>query len=349
MANVPGLKKVGAFWHYSIQVNGQRSHGSTKATDLATARMVLEKMRRELLHGQLRVTKQVSMTMNLVFEAWRKAHLGSFSLKHLSSVDCRYQKWVRPQLGFLKIDKVSTSAVLQLRARQLEAGCSGRYANNTLELVRTLSRFAIKLGQISTLPFELKPLRLQKQPRPTLPAFMVATFFREIEAESRNPHIPAILMAMIGLGLRESETLGMRWEWFDSQARTYTVGKAKGKEARVLPVPDWLWFTIFAMPSPVMSDWVFPAEDGAPHRSQFCKKVLRRVCSKLGLGNLTQHRLRATFASLHAEAGTPITEIQGMLGHKSITTTMIYVEQSLDAKRKAQINLSNRLGFVQQD
>jgi integrase len=66
---------------------------------------------------------------------------------------------------------------------------------------------------------------------------------------------------------------------------------------------------------------------------------------ELGLGNVTQHRLRATFASLHAEAGTPVPEIQQMLGHKNIATTMIYVETSLEAKRKAQDNLGKRLGL----
>jgi integrase len=73
---------------------------------------------------------------------------------------------------------------------------------------------------------------------------------------------------------------------------------------------------------------------------------LKRICKRLGLGNVTQHRLRATFATLHAQESTPITEIKGMLGHKSITTTMIYIEQSLESKRKAQDTLSQKLGFV---
>ena len=91
---------------------------------------------------------------------------------------------------------------------------------------------------------------------------------------------------------------------------------------------------------------MFPAVDGKPHRAQFCKKPLQRVCAKLGLGNVTQHRLRATFASLHAEAGSPVPEIQGMLGHKNIQTTMIYIETSLDAKRKSQDALSLKLGLA---
>ncbi|WP_394365850.1 tyrosine-type recombinase/integrase [Mesoterricola sediminis] len=91
---------------------------------------------------------------------------------------------------------------------------------------------------------------------------------------------------------------------------------------------------------------MFPAEDGKPHRPQFCKKVLQRFCGELGLGSVTQHRLRASFASLHAETGTPITEIQGMLGHKNIATTMIYIETSIQAKRTAQETLGRRLGLA---
>ncbi len=151
---------------------------------------------------------------------------------------------------------------------------------------------------------------------------------------------------MVGLGLRQSEALGMRWEWFDAAQRTYCVGLAKGKDARVIPVPSWLWSALHESTSRTLSEWVFPAHDSKPHRPNFLQKPLETIAKKMGLGHLTQHRLRATFASLHAQAGTPITEIQGMLGHKNITTTMIYVETSLDAKRRAQDTLSLRLGFA---
>jgi len=97
---------------------------------------------------------------------------------------------------------------------------------------------------------------------------------------------------MIGLGLRESEALGMRWAWFDVDNKSYTVGKSKNRESRVLPVPNWLWDALHALPK-TLSEWLFPAEDGKPHRAQFCKKPLQRVCAKLGLGNLCPSGWRA--------------------------------------------------------
>ena len=47
-----GLKKVGEFWHYSLSINGQRLHGSTRAKDLPTAKRVLEDRRREAVLNQ---------------------------------------------------------------------------------------------------------------------------------------------------------------------------------------------------------------------------------------------------------------------------------------------------------
>jgi len=346
MATVPGLNKVGPFWHYSIQVNGHRAHGSTKATDLNTARRVMEEKRRELLHDQLNLKKRVPPTLNQVWEAWLRGNENGFSVGYLKSAECRYRLWIKPDLGLRRIDKITTEEVLELRAKQLCAGRAPRYANNTLELLRTLARFAIRMGHIQELPFAVKFLRIQKKPRVTVPLVRLSEFLKVVDQAARNPHVRVILRVMIGLGLREGEVLGMRWEWFDPYQKTYTVGKAKGREARVIPVPEWLWHALFSMPKPGLSEWVFPARDGKPHRSQFCKKVLRRVCEILGLGNITQHRLRATFATMHAEAGTPVTEIQGMLGHKNIQTTMIYVETSLEAKRRAQDALSQKLGLA---
>jgi integrase len=345
MASIPGLKKVGSFWQYSIQVNGQRAHGSTKAMDLTTARRVLEEKRRALLHDQLNLNKKIPPTLNQVWEAWWKAHQTAFSQSYLVSAECRYRLWIKPELGVTRVDRIQTDAVAGVRVRQLEAGRSPRYANNTLELIRTLVRYAIKGGHLERLPFVVKFLRIQKKPRVTVPALSVSAFFAAIDQEARTPHVRVILRVMIGLGMREGEVLGMRWNWMNPENRTYTVGKAKGKEARVLPVPDWLWSVLNAMPKPTMSEWVFPAKDGKPHRSQYCKKVLNRVCKKMGLGNVTQHRLRATFATLHAEAGTPLPAIQGLMGHKNVTTTMLYIEQTLEARRNAQDTLSQRLGL----
>ncbi|WP_243324335.1 tyrosine-type recombinase/integrase [Geothrix sp. SG200] len=344
MASIPGLKKVGPYWHFTLKVNGQRAHGSTRATDLATARKILEEKRRELLEGQHRIVSRMP-TLQELFDSWLIGHKSAFSRGHLVSVECIYRRWIAPRFGSRHLDQITSTEVLKLRESQLANGCSQRYANNTIQVLTTLLNYGIRLQCIKLLPFKVSPLRIQRRPRITIPASRLTEFFDTVDAQTANPHIRALLRVMVGLGLRESEALGMRWEWIDIEARVYTPGKAKGKEARQLPIPNWLLSELQRLPITI-SPWIFPAADGKPHRPQFCKKVLQRVCKAMGFSRITNHRLRATFATLHAEAGTPITAIQDMLGHKNVSTTMIYVETNLLAKRKAQEVLEQRLGLA---
>ncbi len=338
-----GLTKVGDYWHYSLKVNGQRRHGSTRARDIETARQVMEEKRRELILGLARVI--CIPTMKGLVKEWKQAHRSVHTPRHIKNVESYSRNWVLGELGDVRIDHLTTLDVLGVRNRILEAGRSPNTANNILRIIHLLFGYAIEVGYLTHFPYRIKLLRVQRKPRPVLAVGMVKSFLASVDRHTRNPHAPIMVRVMIGLGMREGEVLGMRWEWFDPEQRTYVVGKAKGKEARVLPVPGWLWSAIQDMPNRTLSEWVFPAEDGRPHRPNYCRNVLDTVAEELNLGNLTQHRLRATFATLHAQAGTPITEIQNMLGHKCITTTMIYIETGIEAKRKAQDALSERLGL----
>ena len=100
------------------------------------------------------------------------------------------------------------------------------------------------------------------------------------------------------------------------------------------------------MPKKTLSEWIFPSKQGKPHCPGFLRKPLMTAAKRLGLGNLTAHRLRATFATLHAEAGTPLSDLQSMMGHKDYKTLWGYIEQTLDARRDAQEGLGRHLGLI---
>lgn len=55
--------------------------------------------------------------------------------------------------------------------------------------------------------------------------------------EGERTGIRTAVRLMLGLGLRESETITARWEWLDIGRQTYTPGRTKGREADPLPVP----------------------------------------------------------------------------------------------------------------
>lgn len=339
-----GLARVGKVYHYCFRINGEQFKGSTRATDKATAEKLLAKARQDALLGPQEEPQPIP-TLSKLIEAWLASYERTYSPRHIESVKGFAKRWINPALGDLPVDRIYTQRVLDLRAEMLNQGRSQASANLMLRILKLLMSYAIRLGHIQKRPFSVAPLRIQRKPRPVVPASMVKRFLEEAEKVSNDPQVGVMLAVMIGCGLRASELVGMRWEWFDLERRTYSVGKAKGKEARLIPIPTWLWDRIMTMPKR-LSGWVFPTADGNPHPRNHLRGCLRKVCERLELGHVTQHRLRSSFASLHAEAGTPLSSIQNLLGHKQIQTTMIYIEQSLENKRKAQDALSQKLGLA---
>lgn len=77
-----------------------------------------------------------------------------------------------------------------------------------------------------------------------------------------------------------------------------------------------------------------------PEVPQRSSKALRRAIDRAGvnapevverLGTATIHSLRHTFASLVLQGGGTLTDVQHLLGHASITTTMVYAHLAQDA------------------
>lgn len=346
-SKTPGLtQRGGSVWNYDIVVDAVRYQGSTKTTDLKTATLFLSQLRLDIARGKLAL-KDTRRTLLLeeVHREFLASKTPSANPRYITSATAHWRVWIAPRLGKTPVDRIDAALVDQLRNDLLVAGRSPVFTNNVLISLRTLLNFAVKRGRLrKALKVEL--LRVQRKPRPTVPASRVSDFLAAFDHAAKNPQVRVMVRVMLGLGLRSSEVAEMRWDWMDLEQRTYTVGRAKGKEARVLPIPSWVWDALSTMPMGTLSGLVFPARNGKQHCPGFLRKPLMAVTKQLGLPHLTPHRLRASFASLHAAAGTPLPELQTMMGHKDYKTLWGYIEQTLDARRDAQEGLGRVLGLT---
>lgn len=67
----------------------------------------------------------------------------------------------------------------------------------------------------------------------------------------------------------------------------------------------------------------------APHNkitSRQLERIVGDLSEKAQIGRISPHILRHTTATLALKAGMPIQDIQRLLGHSQISTTMIYAE-----------------------
>jgi integrase len=68
-------------------------------------------------------------------------------------------------------------------------------------------------------------------------------------------------------------------------------------------------------------------------------QIIERIAAEAGLGKLTPHDLRRTFAKLSRQGGAPMETIQKTLGHSSIATTERYVQTGEECNAGDYFNL----------
>lgn len=320
------LRKRGKVWHYRFNHGGIDYSGSTRATDYSTAKLVMEEARRQAIllgigHGK-------APSLGAVAKAWMKAKTGQASAAHLKNAGDAMEA-LAPLLK-MPCDRITDAVFQQWRGEYLQTHARST-TNLATKYLKIWLRSALKDRGIREMPCDLTPLKEQERSRPIVADWKA--FVALASAGARSPQIrPAIIMCVM-LGLRISELVQARWEWIEDG--TFIVGgRTKSKRIRRVPIPAVVMQELTAYAGGKLPDLglIFPGRSGR-HATTW----LRRYLAKGGLPGV--HRLRATFATLLLRAKTNPKDVQEMLGHAHITTTMKYSEGSLENKRKAQDEL----------
>lgn len=223
------------------------------------------------------------------------------------------------------------------------------------ELLVSVFDDAVRAELIDTTPCTLRgagaPDRA-RQPQ-SLSIEEVHRFLAAVEV----PWAQAALTLQVTCGLRIGEVLALRAKDLDLEAQTVTIAGTVAKVGelgrRRLVVQDpktaASFRTLSLLPGTVagLQEWRRSRGELGPEALLFCDvfgkplndDVLRRVHKKaaesIGRGELKDHDLRATAATLAAAAGASVREIQAMLGHTTPTMALHYqiATKERDAER----------------
>jgi site-specific recombinase XerD len=168
-------------------------------------------------------------------------------------------------------------------------------------------------------------------PRPKTQARLPEILSREevarLLSSPKNPKHRLLMMTAYAAGLRVSELVALRVTAIDSDRMTIRVEQGKGSQDRYTLLSHRLLEELRAYwrrqrPWP----WLFPSQPGGRPVSISCAKRVwgrakrdARVTKRGGI-----HALRHAFATHLLEAGTDLHTIQRLLGHRHISTTMVY-------------------------
>jgi site-specific recombinase XerD len=149
----------------------------------------------------------------------------------------------------------------------------------------------------------------------------------------------AILLMLARLGLRAGEVAALRLDDIDWRSSEIVV-HGKGNRADRLPLPADVGAAIVAYlrrgrPTTAHCRSLFlralaPRDAVTAHAVTM---IVLEVGQRAGLGKIHSHRLRHTAATTMLRAGSSLTEVGQVLGHRSVHTTAIYAKVDRDALR----------------
>jgi integrase len=179
--------------------------------------------------------------------------------------------------------------------------------------------------------------------------------------------LAALIYALVLLGLRRGEALGLAWRDYDREAQTIAITQQvqdyRGKltissllktdaARRIVPVPPMLAAMLTALWETLQQErrldgWqehqlIFPAENGKPKRPRALSLAFKGFCAKAGTP-VRLHDLRHTCATLLGEQGASEAVIAALLGHTPSTITRHYAHVGIAQMREAVEGLERAL------
>jgi site-specific recombinase XerD len=265
----------------------------------------------------------------------------------------RWGRWLkgrRPRIGIERIDA-------ELITRYM-ANCSSFRAKatvyGTLSTMRGFGDYLVRQGL-----WQINPLRWMKGPKVTpysrLPKRIDRTHMEALWREAANRHGAysshlwvTVLALLYGTGLRRGELERLNLDAFDRAEGTLRIDGRKTGQERCVPLPEMVLQCLDAY-LPLRHNQL---EETA--RCGECALLVRRTGNRLSGSAISNgvhaiarraqvplhrlHQFRHSCASDLLEAGVHLAEVQRILGHGVIQTTVRYVHIA-DPQRRAAITL----------
>jgi site-specific recombinase XerD len=138
-----------------------------------------------------------------------------------------------------------------------------------------------------------------------------------------------ILKTLAFTGIRRSELVGLNWGDIDFNSQTMKV-HGKGDKERVIPLPPPLCAELDMyrqLKGASSTSPVFTSITGRRLTGRIITELFHRYEKKAGIDGkgYTVHKIRHSFATLLLQNNVSVVEIQKLMGHSDISSSLIYL------------------------
>lgn len=274
-------------------------------------------------------------TFNEFWPLWIEKHAKVFKSEGCAHEDENMiKKHLAPWIGNKKLTEITRAMATDMQAI-LAKTRKPRTVNSVIGLLKKMLNDAVYWEIIEDNPIRLvKPLKLGDQPFDFW-SFEEAEKYVAWAAEN-DPELYTLASVILNTGLRRGEAEALLRSDLDFDRRLITVSKSfdyvmrkvkppKGRRSRFIPMNRIVYADLKHLRDEPGDTKVFRT---SMLLERLCGKKFKPSCIAAGVKPITIHDLRDTFASHLAMRGVPVTAIQALLGHVSVTTTQRYMHLS---------------------
>jgi site-specific recombinase XerD len=315
-------KKGGIYWRAYWKA-GKLYRESLKTRDRSQAIYLKNKKDRDLLEGKNVAPDQSRDCLGLLEEYQRfneHRRVKRVNLDTRARID-KFLKWS----GISTLNKITERKLQEYLNHRINDDKVGFYeANNTITNLKAWINWAVRMRYIFDNPLrDVKKYKIPVNPKRFLSKEEILKLF----TAARDPGIyadgeiilyPAIASG-IYTGMRQSEIFSLEWPDVDFSHNLITICSKEGfitksKKFRTIPLHAALRAILYPIRKAV----------GRCFDATNSRRVFGRIKREAGLKDIGWHTLRHTFASHLVMRGVDLATVSKLLGHASITTTMIY-------------------------
>lgn len=233
------------------------------------------------------------------------------------------------------IEKIETNDIrLFLYFYQNERKISSRTINKYQDNLKAFFAWCFDEGYINKeVAKKLKPIKYEIKPREALSQMDL----EKVRNACKDTRERAIVEFIYSTGCRVSELCAVMKDDIDWNDRSvHLFGKGMKHRTSFLNAKAEYYLKKYMEEREDDNEYLFVSERKPHNPLHKCgiEKIFRELSERAELDKkLTPHILRHTTATTGLNNGMPIDEIQKMLGHSSINTTMIYAKTSLENVR----------------
>ena len=195
---------------------------------------------------------------------------------------------------------------------------------NTIALHISALKSFIKIVFKSSLLDEIKLPGKNK----TLPYILSREEVIKILKSITNAKHRTMIAFLYGSGLRVSEVINIKVKDLDPDKKRVTIRKGKGRKDRNVIISKQIMPVLLKyMQNKKKNDYIFTTNLNNIYSVRTVQQIFSKALHKSEIQkHSTCHTLRHSFATHLLENGNNIVDIQKLLGHKSVKTTMIYTK-----------------------